>query len=86
VKAACLEYLRSNYIYFYPERTTLVQELRALAASLGGELEDPRFGWKYSTLQRLFGWRFAKRTQSLLPQCKRTLLSRWDQALARIEG
>src|SRR5260370_41949016 len=45
VRAACLAYLQSYLITFYPERPDIVAELEKLARTLGGRLEAPRVRW-----------------------------------------
>jgi len=66
-REVCLATLQRWYIYYYPEKTELVQKANELAASLGGELEPPRFKWKYALIQKTFGWNLAKAAQRLLP-------------------
>jgi glycosyltransferase involved in cell wall biosynthesis len=81
VRAACLTYLQNWLIYFYPERPDLVEELKMLAASLGGRLQTPLLGWKYAWIRPLFGWGPAKYAQFVLPQCKASVLRSWDRAM-----
>ena len=73
VRAACITYLQNWLIHFYPERPDIVQELEALAASLGGGLELPRLRWKYAWIEPLLGPSVAKNAQLLLPQLKASL-------------
>ena len=63
VRLACLQYLRSCLIYFYPERTDIVKEAEQIALDLGAQLGPPSLPWKYSWIKRLFGWNLAKRVQ-----------------------
>ena len=67
-RAACLNYLQSWLINFYPGRPDIVQELEGIALNLGGRLEVPQLRWKYAWLTPLFGHRFAKRAQTSLPE------------------
>ncbi len=85
VRAACVSYLQNWLPSFYPERKDLVGQAQELAASLGGKLELPRLSWKYSWLQNLFGWEFARRAQISLPQMKWSALRAWDSALHRFD-
>jgi glycosyltransferase involved in cell wall biosynthesis len=84
VRAACLKYLQTWLIYFYPNRPDIVQQAKSLARELGGHLEIPRFSWKYSWLQSIFGFRAAKRAQHLLPKIKECAISSYDQILFRL--
>ena len=74
VRAACVRYLQTWLVYFYPERPDLVQKAQQLAVALGGELQPPRVSWKYTWIRTLFGWGPAKRAQVLMP------LIRWSLA------
>jgi hypothetical protein len=73
--------LQRYLLYFYPERLDIVQRATELAAALGGQLEPPRFSWKYAWIQRLFGWGLAKQAWIVLPGLKESLLRSWDKAL-----
>ncbi len=85
VREACVCYLQNWLPSFYPERKDLVQQAQDMAASLGGKLEVPRLSWKYSWLQNLFGWEFARRAQISLPQLKWSAIRAWDNAMYRID-
>ncbi len=86
VRAACLRYLQSSFIYFYPENTRIVGEMEQLASELGGRLEVPRFSWKYSWILVLFGWDRAKQAQHLLPEIKWWVAKAWDKTLFGIQN
>jgi glycosyltransferase involved in cell wall biosynthesis len=60
---ACLAYLKTWFIYFYPEEQEIVRDARRMAAELGGTLTAPRLPGKYAWLKTLFGWKVAKRVQ-----------------------
>jgi len=85
VQAACLNYLQTWFIHFYPERTALVRQLEKFAATLGGRLEAPRLSWKYIWIQKLLGWYMAKRAQIYYNQCKSSVLSWWDKGMFQLE-
>jgi hypothetical protein len=85
VRAACITYLQNWLINFYPERPDIVQQLQALALSLGGRLEVPRLRWKYDWIKWPFGWGTAKYAQVLLPQLKASLLRSLDKAMYELE-
>jgi glycosyltransferase involved in cell wall biosynthesis len=78
--AACLTYLETSMAVFYFERPDLVRLARALAESLGGRLEAPKFSWKYAWINHLFGWRVARLIQRSLPQIKVSWLRNFDRA------
>lgn len=86
VRAACLKYLQSSLIYFYPERLDIVTQVEQLAKDLGGKLEVPRLRWKYAWLRPILGYHFAKRAQLYLPRVKETFKIAWDKALFQLEN
>jgi glycosyltransferase involved in cell wall biosynthesis len=85
VRAACLNYLQSRFLRFYPERVAFVEQLQQLAAILGGRLEVPQLSWKYLWIQKLFGWTVAKQVRQRWNQCKSSVMRSWDKALFRLE-
>lgn len=66
VNMACILYLRTSLIYFYPEQSDIVEEAERMAEELGERLGLPHLSWKYLWIQRLFGWRLAKPAQRQL--------------------
>ena len=86
VRAACLNYLQTWFIYFYPERPDLVEQLRQIAASLDGKLVTPRVSWKYRWIQKLFGLVTAKRCQLRYNQMKSSVLQVWESILFHLEN
>jgi glycosyltransferase involved in cell wall biosynthesis len=84
-RAASIKYLQTWLLNFYPERPDIVREAETLAAELGGRLELPRLSWKYDWIRRLFGWTLAKRTATLLPEVKWSVLRGWDKFLRRMD-
>jgi len=85
-RAACVKYLQTWLITFYPAKLDIVNRAERLAADLGGRLHTPRLSWKYEWVRRLFGWRLAKTAQLYLPQLKWSLLAQWDRLLFSFEG
>jgi len=85
VRAACVRYLESCLIYFYPERADIVIQAERLAMELGSQLKPPRLPWKYSWIQALFGWGMAKRIQLFLPSVRWSVERWWDRLLFRLE-
>jgi glycosyltransferase involved in cell wall biosynthesis len=86
VRAACLNYLQSRFFRFYPERVAFVEQLQQLAAILGGRLEFPQLSWKYSWMQKVFGWKAAKRARQYYNRCKSAAIRFWDKILFHVEG
>jgi glycosyltransferase involved in cell wall biosynthesis len=85
VRAACITYLETWLMNFYPERPDIVQELQGLAATLGGRLRPPGLRWKYAWIELLFGWRAAKSAQTILPQLRASLVRSCDNAMYQVE-
>lgn len=81
---ACVSYLQNWLSFFYPDRPDLVKKAEAMAVSLGGELQLPKFSWKYAWIAALFGCQRAKRAQVVLRRTKLTLMRRIDKALFQI--
>jgi glycosyltransferase involved in cell wall biosynthesis len=86
VRQACLTYLHSCLLYFYPERPDIVREMQEIATALGGKLESPELPWKYSWIQAIFGWELAKRVRAFAPQIKWQFITSWDGMLFRIRN
>jgi glycosyltransferase involved in cell wall biosynthesis len=86
VRKACLAYLQIWYPFFYPRRPDLVTELQAMAADLGGRLEEPRLRWKYAWMKPLFGWTAATWAQSALPQFRNSFIRQCDKAMYRLDA
>jgi glycosyltransferase involved in cell wall biosynthesis len=85
VRAACLDYLQTRFLQFYPQRPDIVEQLQELAAILGGRLEIPRLSWKYAWIKNVFGWRLAKEAQLVVRARKDDLLRSWDKVLLQWE-
>jgi glycosyltransferase involved in cell wall biosynthesis len=85
-RAACVTYLQNWMPFFYPDRLDLFKEAEELAENLGGKLEVPRFSWKYSWIEPIFGRAQARRAQVILPRMKWSLVRAWDKTLFRLEN
>jgi glycosyltransferase involved in cell wall biosynthesis len=86
VRAACVKYLQTWLINFYPERLDIVEQMEKMATELGGQLKTQRLSWNYSWIRAIFGWGLAKRVQLFMPQIKWSLVRFWDKALFRVES
>ncbi len=80
-RAACVTYLQTWFLNFYPNRPDIVKQAQDLATTLGGQLHVPRLRWKYAWIQGIFGYRMAKRAQLFLPQLRSSILRTWDKFL-----
>jgi glycosyltransferase involved in cell wall biosynthesis len=85
VRAACMTYMQTWLLNFYPERPDLVAELEKLAATMGRRLEVPRLRWKYAWIKPLFGWALAKRAQLVLPMIKASFKRSWDRTMYNLQ-
>jgi len=79
VHAACLQYLRTSLIHFYPERRDIVIQAERMASELGEQLGVPELSWKYSWIEKVFGWGLAKPVQRSLRKARWSLEKRLDK-------
>ena len=86
VRAACLKYLQTSLIYFYPDKPDIVEQAQQMARDLGGQLGPPHLSWKYSWLRTAFGWRAAKSGQHVLLKSRWSVERRWDKVLFQLEN
>jgi O-antigen/teichoic acid export membrane protein/glycosyltransferase involved in cell wall biosynthesis len=84
-RAACLRYLRSCLIYFYPEKSDIVTEAQEIAKELGEPLGEPSLSWKYSWVKTAFGWGMSKRMQVSLRKVRWQVAGEWDKAISQME-
>jgi glycosyltransferase involved in cell wall biosynthesis len=84
VRAACVRYLQTWLIHFFPDRLDIVERAGQIANELGGRLQVPNLSWKYSWIETLFGWSLAKHAQLMLPRVRWSLQRYWDWTLFRI--
>jgi glycosyltransferase involved in cell wall biosynthesis len=85
-RAACVTFLQTWLVCFYPSRMDLVEEAQQIAGELGGKLDPPHLSWKFAWIRTLFGWPFARRAQVTLSGIKWRLTRYWDNTLYRIES
>jgi glycosyltransferase involved in cell wall biosynthesis len=78
---ACLKLLDRWAIYFYPERPDLFREMQLMAPTLGGQLGPPRLRAKYQWLQKVLGWRLAKKAQHTAPFYRSLAEREWEHLM-----
>jgi glycosyltransferase involved in cell wall biosynthesis len=85
VREACVNYLQTWLLNFYPNRPDIMEQAQQLAKSLGGRLEVPRLSWKYAWIQKTLGWSAAKAAQMSYNQWKNAVRKAWDNAFFHLE-
>lgn len=83
-RAACCAYLETWQLNFFPNRMDLVEQLRKMAAELGGELREPEMSWKYRYIRRALGWDAMKRCRRQVTLWKESGYRAWDYFLYRL--
>jgi glycosyltransferase involved in cell wall biosynthesis len=86
VQKACLKYLQSWSISFYPESPDMFNELQAMASQLGGKLVPPPLTWKVAWMVPFFGRRAAQRTLMAIQQKRASVSRTWDKAMYEWEN
>ena len=84
-RRTCITYLQNWYENFYLGRNDLAAQAQAMAAELGGTLEEPRLRQKFAWLKPLFGWKIAQWAQRTLPCMKASLLRSIDKTMYTLE-
>jgi glycosyltransferase involved in cell wall biosynthesis len=82
---ACLRYLQTCFIYYYPEMPDIVEQVRHLAEKLGGEVKAPNLSWKYTWMKSLLGLRLAKHAQVSLLRFKWGIKKSLDELLFKFD-
>jgi glycosyltransferase involved in cell wall biosynthesis len=85
VRAACVEYLQAGLAHFYPHRVDVVRQAEELAATMGGRLEMPRFSWKYSWIDAVFGAETAKHAEVSLRRVRDSIAASCSKLVASID-
>jgi glycosyltransferase involved in cell wall biosynthesis len=83
-RAASVAYIQNWLVFFYPDRSDLIDAMRSMAQELGGEIQTPHLSWKYSWIEFLFGKKLGRRAQFVLPQFKWSMLRLGDKLLFRL--
>jgi glycosyltransferase involved in cell wall biosynthesis len=86
VRAAVISYLQAWLPYFHPERPDLVQQIHALASTVGGRLKPAHIGSKYTLVDRVFGRATAKKLQLHYRHHKTSVLRSWDKLMLQLAG
>jgi len=85
VQAACIAFLQTWLLHFYPERLDIVRRAEDLATQLGGRLEPPRFSWKYAWLGAMGRPDLAKRAQVFSRNLRTAATRTFDKAMLHVE-
>jgi glycosyltransferase involved in cell wall biosynthesis len=83
-RAACLKYLQTWLPYFYPEKHELLCEVNDLAKKMGGNLMVPELSWKYTLVNKLFGWETTKKARHLIRKTKLAACINWDKFMYKL--
>jgi glycosyltransferase involved in cell wall biosynthesis len=86
IRSSCLKFLRDSLIYFYPERSHIVEQAEQIAQELGEPLGTPELSWKYALLEKAVGWSAVKPAQRLLRRIRWRTTKRVDYMLYRFEN
>ncbi len=81
-RSAAVDYLQVWYLRFFPEKTEMLAEMRAMAQELGGCPLPPNLGWKYTWIKNLVGWKRARTVQMTAARARLRLRSGWDRVAA----
>lgn len=84
-RSACLSYLQTWLHHFYPNRPDLVEKAQQMAENLGGRLSLPKAPWKYSLIEKVFGFATAKQMQSHYNWIKFSALRMYDKMMYSFE-
>jgi glycosyltransferase involved in cell wall biosynthesis len=85
-RAACLQYLRTFLVCFYPERPDIVSQAEDLARQFGASLGIPSLSWKYSWIKTVFGWGAAKSVPRMVRKVRWSMEKRRDRRLFERES
>ena len=86
VRAAVISYLQTWLPHFYPERPDLVDQMKEIASSVGGQLRPAHISSKFAFVDRLFGRAIAKRIQYQCRTQRTSVLRSWDRLMFQLSG
>ncbi len=78
-RTAAVAYLQSWMWHFCSERVEILDELKAFARELGGELGPPNVSFKYDLIHRWFGWAAAYKAAGIVASIKLSAHMKWDR-------
>lgn len=81
VHNACVNFLQTSMLYFYPDYPEIVSQAQALASEMGGALVPPALSWKYAWMKRTLGWERAKVGREMLLKLRWSTARRIDHLL-----
>jgi O-antigen/teichoic acid export membrane protein/glycosyltransferase involved in cell wall biosynthesis len=84
-RAACMRYLRNCLIYFYPEKSGIVEQAEQSALELGERLGKPNLSWKYGWVKAFFGWEQAKQVQVSMRKARWQVAKVLDKMLFQMQ-
>lgn len=64
---------------FGPDNADRLNRVERMARELGGHLRPPRLSWKYVPVQKLLGWRAAKRAKMTVSNLKLLARLHWER-------
>jgi len=85
-RAACIAFWKSGLEPFYPHATTILEEMRAEMAELGGELAIQKLSWKYGWIRLLLGWKAATYARRFFQLIRFYLVKAWDRIPLGLAG
>jgi glycosyltransferase involved in cell wall biosynthesis len=85
-RAASVMLLKNWSGYFYPDRNGMFHEIESAVRELGGTLEPPNLHWKYSSIQKVFGWEVASMAANTWRKSKLQIMKKWDKLLYNVSG
>lgn len=88
-RQAALMFLQTWLPSFEPTRPDIIQEVKDLALTLGGQVNFVEtvdmLRWKFAWIENVFGRRFAFWAQTRIPQFKHSMIRLWDKTVFRME-
>ena len=88
-RRTCVSFLQTWLGWFDPIRPDIIEEMKALARKLGGEIDLAKrvtpLRWKFAWMAPVLGRRCAFWAQTRLPQFKHLMIRHWDKSLFQLE-
>ena len=77
----CRQFLRNSVMYFYPEKTEILREMRELGAEFGGTVCRPVLPWNHAAIAAILGDRESKIFRRFLRRIKWRAFRAFDYLL-----